>query len=306
MPFTLAYLTTAATPSAVFGEARFMAETAGWAHIQMPTATPQAVRDLAASGAGVIIAEGAALREAILTAAAEFPQTYFISLGSAEAPTGDLPANVLIFATPRDDQTGFMAGAAAGFATQTQRVGVVSNPATLSDRLYRTGFLHGVRYACPRCDIDLVDILDALPATAAQQATFYATHSTDVIFAPPGPLGEAAWPAAAQNGAFVIGAGADVYQTAFVNGTTPGADLVLTSVWLNPAQAVRQALTAYQLGTPYAGLQALSAQNGGLVLAPYRTTRLSGLDITELAAILDRLASGDLDTGVDPLTGEER
>jgi basic membrane lipoprotein Med (substrate-binding protein (PBP1-ABC) superfamily) len=165
-----------------------------------------------------------------------------------------------------------------------------------------------VRYSCTRCEIDLVDVLDGSAATAAQQAAFYASLSSDVIFAPPGELGAAALEAAATSGAAVIGAETDVYTSVFAEGATTGADKVLSSLLFSPAQAVAAALAAYRAGEPLNGNLRLEAASGALALAPYRDTDglLSALDRTEIAAVLQRLASGELDTGVDPATGEER
>jgi len=71
--------------------------------------------------------------------------------------------------------------------------------------------------------------------------------------------------------------------------------------------AVQTALAGYVAGVPPAGAQPFSAANGAVALAPYRVSEdvLSELDRQEIAAVLARLADGSLDTGINPLTGDE-
>ena len=85
------------------------------------------------------------------------------------------------------------------------------------------------------------------------------------------------------------------------------ADHVLASVYFDPAAAVVAALSAYQSGSPWSGSRPYSAADGAVALAPFRVTEevLSQLDRSDIAAVLARLASGELETGIDPLTGNE-
>lgn len=304
-PLTLVHISTEAPNAALAEQAQTFANAeVGWAYSQV-TGDAAAVRAQAEAGAAIVLVEGASLVEALPAVAQAFPDTYFIGVGASLA---EPLSNGVTLGESRYDQVGFMAGVMAGYATRTQRVAVVSNTNNVSDRNYRNGFLHGVRYTCTRCEVDLVDILDGSAATAAQQAAFYASLSSDVIFAPPGELGAAALQAAATNGAAVIGAETDAYTSVFSEGTAAGADKVLSSVLFSPAQAVAAALAAYRAGDPLSGNLRTEAASGALTLAPYRDAEslLSALDQREIAAVLERLASGLLDTGVDPATGEER
>jgi hypothetical protein len=54
-------------------------------------------------------------------------------------------------------------------------------------------------------------------------------------------------------------------------------------------------------------VQPFSAANGAIALAPYRDPEgaLSLPDLADIAATLARLADDSLETGVDPLTGDE-
>ena len=277
----------------------------GWSFELAP---PEALRTLAQS-ASVIVVDDATSQATTRAVAAEFPKVYFV--GVNQSAVEDPPPNLLMLGGPpsRQDQAGFLAGMAAGLATQTRKVAVVGDPATAEGLKYRNGFLHGVRYACPRCRVDFIDVANTDQTTwASEEAARYALYGTDVFFGAAGPAGDAALTAAAENGAWALGSVNDAYATFFNNGAAPGADRVLTSVYLDAGEALYTALASYHAGKPLSGVQPLSATTGAIVLAPVRDKigALTALDQADLAAALARLADGSLDTGIDPLTGEER
>jgi basic membrane lipoprotein Med (substrate-binding protein (PBP1-ABC) superfamily) len=259
----------------------------------------------------VIVSVSAALSaDDVRARADEFPQVYFIQLGGAPPGQG-LPANLLWLGGPesRQDQAAFLAGMAAGFATQTQKIAVIGDPSTAEGRKYRNGFLHGVRYACPKCRVDFIDVLDVNDSAGLiQPVTVYVSSGFDVFFAAAGKAGNDALVAAAQKGAWVIGSGGDAYLGLFGNGSVAGADRVLTSVSVDPGEALRAALAAFHDEAPLYGVQPLSAANGAIVLAPIRNPAglLSIPDQADIAAAFARLADGSLETGIDPATGEEK
>jgi hypothetical protein len=86
---------------------------------------------------------------------------------SADARTSTLGPDV------RQDQAGFLAGVAAGLASQTWDVGVPSGGGRDDFGAYLSGFTQGLRYACPRCRLD--------PVTDVGQPSF----GIDVIGVPP-------------------------------------------------------------------------------------------------------------------------
>ena len=289
---------------AVLAAVKRAAQEFGW----LPEVLPgTAVNAAAQSGAAVIIVDDAAQEDAARAAASAFPSVYFICL---HLTGSDLPPNLLALGgAAREDQAGFLAGMAAGFATQGQRVAVISASTSVAGLRYGNGFLHGVRYTCPRCRIDNLEVTDpADTGSAVDLDNKYRLYGVDVFFAAAGEAGNAALVKVVQAGAWGIGSGNDVYITLFNNGATPGADKLLTSVYLDPAAAVYAALTHYHAGTPFAGPQALSAASGALQLAPYRNVAgaLSALDEQDITTTLTRLADGSFETGIDPLTGEER
>ena len=265
------------------------------------------LRALAQAGAAVLVVDDTALAAETSRVAGEFPQVYFICLNLSES--GAAPNLLALGGAAREDQAGFVAGMAAGYVTEAKRVSVIGDPQSAVGRRYRNGFLHGVRYTCPKCRVDNLDVLNLNDtANVVDLAAKYSLYGVDVFSAAAGEAGNAALVKVAQAGAWVIGSGGDIYETQFDGGSAAGADHVLTSVYLNPASAVLSALQQYRAGTPPAGVQPLSAANGAIALAPYReeTGVISPLDQQDIADALTRLGLGTLDTGIDPETGEER
>lgn len=289
-PATIAYF--ALPEGRLEAAVRQAAQDFGWAYERAPQVNAEALERLAGSGARVVVLEGVLGQEAFQIAPA-YPQTHFILVyPAAGGEAAEFPANLLLLGGPgsRLDQAGFLAGMAAGFATETDRVAAVADATTVSGRNYRHGFQNGVRYACPKCRIDLVDWPDA----GGQVAILFAA-GTDVFFHAAGDADAAA--ALAGRGAQVITAAPP----------TEGG-LFLTSVYVDAAPALRAALDAAQAGQALSGAQPFSLAGGAIVLAPYQDPdgRLSPLDRQDIAVAQKRLAERTLETGVDPATGAER
>lgn len=234
-----------------------------------------------------------------LALARQYPSIYFVLLAFPEAGA-EIPANVLFVGGPesREDQAGFLAGLTAGLTTQTQRVAVFSEPTTSAGLKYRNGFAAGLRYACPRCELDLVELSAVSePVFAEAEGQKYALLGADVIFAAAGEAGTFALAGAARNGAWVIaGAGS----------LLPESERTLTRVSLEVTAAFESALADFAAGKPRSGIEPLSVANGGVALAPLREGVLGPLDLQEIDSVRQKLADGSLETGIDPVTGEEK
>lgn len=267
-----------------------------------------ALTTLAQAGALVIVADGAALEAATRAAAEAFPNTYFIGVNQAGSGA-DLP-NALSLGgqAAREDQLGFVAGAIGGLLTEGRIVTAIGYPATPAGLKYRNGFLHGIRFTCSRCRVDFIDSLDQTDGVAvAERARLNASLSSDVVFAAAGAAGVQGLQAAAAQGAWIIGVDPADATGAFAPGA-PGAEQWVTSVYFDAGAAVFSALQAFQAGTPLTGRQPLTAASGALVVAPYRVSEevLSNLDRQDIEALIARLAVGSLETGIDPVSGQER
>jgi len=308
LPLTLGYIATGAGTPGVLSAVEAAAQSNGWHVSQASDPTGDGLRALVAQGIAILVADGPEFEAAAREAALADPALYVINIGHTGTEP-DLP-NLLALGGPlsREDQLGFMAGVVTGYLTEGRVVTAIANPTTALGAKYRNGYLHGVRYACSRCRVDFIDLADEnATAFAAERAALNAQLSSDVAFSAAWPAGEAGLQAAAGVGAWVVGAGDDLFVSVFENGASPGADRVVTSVYFDAGAAVHTALAGYVAGIPPAGAQPLSALNGAVALAPYRVSEdvLSELDRQEIAAVLARLADGSLDTGINPLTGDE-
>ncbi len=275
----------------------------GWEAQQVQADAPNVVETAAQAGASVIVLDGPQLSEQALIIVGRYPQTYFIALHPV---AGDLPANLVAFTEARTDQAAFLAGMAAGFATAKKYVVVIGDPTTSEGLKSTNGFLHGARYACPKCRVETVAVTGDLEKDKAS-VVIYANSGADVFFAAAGVPDELML-RATESEAWVIGWGGDVYMTAFESGNHPGAGRVLTSVFLDPSTALYTALTAYHAGAPLTGAHPPSAANGAVGIALYRSPSdaLSPFDKQAIETALNQLADGSLDPGIDPVTGEEK
>jgi len=285
--------------SPVRAQVQSFAAVNGWTFVPAP-ASAESLREQAQAGVEVIVIAEPGLGPAIAEVAGEHPQSYFIAL---QAEVAEPPGNVLALGGPGDriDQAGFIAGLVAGHATETERVAVFSDTTTPTGMKYRNGFLAGVRYACPQCQRDIIDMAGSEATEfASGEGAKVAALGADVVFAAAGQAGEAALVAAAQNGAWVIG---------HRDPTAADAERVLTTITLTSEAALRSALEAYLQGRPRSGTESLSVANGSLGLEPFSPAAdlvLSPLDRQEIEATIRKLADGSLETGVDPVTGEEK
>jgi basic membrane protein A len=285
--------------SPVRAQVQSFAAVNGWTFVPAPVSA-ESLREQAQAGVEVIVIAEPGLGPAIAEVAGEHPQSYFIAL---HAQVAEPPGNVLALGGPGDriDQAGFLAGLVAGHATETERVAVFSDTTTPTGLKYRNGFLAGVRYACPQCQRDIIDMAGSEATEfAGGEGAKVAALGADVVFAAAGQAGEAALVAAAQNGAWVIGSPSSAVRP---------AEKTLTQVLMGSAPALAAALAHYRDGQPRAGVEPLSLANGSLGLEPFSPAAdlvLSPLDRQEIEATIRKLADGSLETGVDPVTGEEK
>ncbi|MCS6908949.1 MAG: BMP family ABC transporter substrate-binding protein [Anaerolineales bacterium] len=297
---TLVFFTEATDNSVGFEPLSKFAQKQGW---QFRPAGAREVQSILAKAPMAVVSVSAELSpQQWITLAQQHPETYLAIFGPPEAGA-EIPANLLFLGGPagREDQAGFLAGVTAGLATKTQRVAVFSDTTTPSGLKYRNGFAAGVRYTCPRCSLDVIELSafsEVVFAEALGQK--YAALGADVVFAAAGDAGTFALAGAVQNGAWVIA------DNSLSLDRLPNSERLLTRVSLDVFAAFEAALTDFVAGRPRSGAEPLSLANGGVVLAPIREGVLEPLDLQDIHLVKQKLAEGALETGVDPLTGEEK
>ncbi|MBI3244603.1 MAG: BMP family ABC transporter substrate-binding protein [Chloroflexi bacterium] len=267
----------------------------------LDSADPEAAIAMAVGhGDTIIVVAGADLAEVTRNAAQAHPEATFVGV---DQPGDETLANYYTLGGPgsRLDQEGFVAGALAGYVTQERIVGLVVVANTLEGKLYTNGFTHGLRYACGDCKLWTIELENTTDLeTGAGTAARLKEVKADVIFAAAGEAGNAGLEAAAAQGTWVIGLGQDEAAT-----LTVGADKVLNSVLRRPDLLLPSVIMNLLAGTPPAKSIPFDLANG-LSLASNFGPNVSPAVAGLMDELLPQLASGFLDTGVDPATGEVR
>ncbi|RIK18419.1 MAG: hypothetical protein DCC53_16470 [Chloroflexi bacterium] len=111
---------------------------------------------------------------------------------------------------------------------------------------------------------------------------------------------------AAELGAWVIGVDQDEYGTTFGNGEAPGSDKIISSAVKRVDQGVYDMIEALALGEslPEGSLYLMDASVNGVGFAPAHDAAVPEDVTAQVQAILDGMAAGEIETGVDPVTGD--
>jgi basic membrane protein A and related proteins len=182
------------------------------------------VRDYAGSiatfgeqGYNVIVTVGSALGETTIKARATFPEADFIGVDQFQSATVDGVAGI----TFAEDQAGFLVGAMAAMMSQSNKIGAVcGTDAVPSTWRFGEGYKAGAAFADQfkgvTTDVLVVyhnDVDRAFtdPEWGALTAKNLLDQGADTIFSCGGATGDSAITAAAQAGAYAIGADTDQY-----------------------------------------------------------------------------------------------
>ena len=253
----------------------------------------------------LVAAVGTGLGPAIQAAAQAHPEIRFVAV--EETGVQPLP-NLLVIGGEniRLDQEGFLAGILATVENQNEYVGWIGQNGTVSGTIYRNSFVHGVRYACPRCrlfDFELdpsAGAPDGITAAGSLLGDYVDTAS-----AVPGAAGDAGLIALAKSGIRVAGTQPDFYSSVFGGGTGDGSKSVLGGPAYRPDILLADLLPRYLGGEQFTEAAAYSLENHSLEFAAFPNDWISSGRQIYLQEIVDDLASGRLDIGVDPKTGAE-
>jgi basic membrane protein A and related proteins len=257
-------------------------------------------------GFDAIITVGFLIADGTKAAAAAHPDVKFIGVDQYYEP-GTVTDN-LVGLQFREDQAGFLAGALAAMMTESQTVGVVAGVEIPPVKKFKNAFDNGAKFINP--DINLLGVYVPTfvdPALGASTAEQLIGEGADVIFGAGGPTGSGAIKAAAEAGAFVIGVDQDEYGTTFSGGTAPGADRILSSAIKRVDVSVYDQVKAVVEGTFVGnGIALYSAENDGIGYADYNDAAAAVPDAVKarMEEILAALKSGELTTGVDPVSGD--
>ena len=255
------------------------------------------------TGHDVIVTVGFLLGDVTLAAAESNPDVFFIGVDQFFM---DHPEN-LVGIQSREDQGGFLAGVLAGLMTESKTVGGVYGIDVPAVVKFRNGFEQGVAYVDSEIEVlgvyhDSFQDVAGGAATAEQMIG----QGADVIFGAGGPTGSGGIQFAANEGVLVIGVDQDEYLTTFGKGESPGAENLISSALKSIDVGVYDMLNALTVGDidwQGGGLYNLEVANDGIKLAPPHDADVPDEVLEQLSEVYDMLKSGDLETGVDPLSG---
>ena len=177
-----------------------------------------ALRQLAASGDDLVIGVGYIFAADLEHVAADFPNTRFAGV-DYEPTRPDMPPPNLLGLRFREHEGSFVVGAIAGMLSKTKTVGFVGGMKIPLIRKFEAGYIAGVAYVCPECNVLSVyagttpaAFADATLGRELGDAQYRA--GADVIFHAAGKTGDGVLAAARAHGALVIGVDSDQYDEA--------------------------------------------------------------------------------------------
>ncbi len=259
--------------------------------------------------AQVVVSSGFYFGEVMLAAAQNNPDVYFIGVDQfvANGPTNYVGIQF------QEDEVAFLVGYLAGLVTESNIVAGIYGPDFLPLKRFRNGYEQGVRYAAAerQQDIEILGVyLDSFfsPDVGAETAQSYIDSGADVIFGAAGASGSGAILHAAQQQVYVIGVDQDEFFTTFQGGTVDGAEYLITSALKRVDIGVidlltilaREQFAAFPGGENYV----LTVANGGLTFANPHLADIAPELYERVTEVEQQIASGVLQTGVDPITGE--
>lgn len=257
---------------------------------------PAAIAARIAAGDNVLVLAGDGQGAAVSAAAAAHVAVTFIYMGQ---PAPAATNNLIVLGADGfpADEMGFLAGLAAGAASRSEVVAAVVSLLDVSGRAYDSGFQNGMRVACARCKYIQIDtrIYAGLDVQQALLIRLREDEKVDTLWVAPGAGGDWLLEGCAQQGCSIV-----------TNGK-PAAKLepaVAAVVALRPDLPLTAILDAlWEERAPVVPVM-LNAASGALQLQPLGArAALTAGDVSVVMDFANRLASGELATGVDPATG---
>ncbi len=182
-----------------------------------PADNAKNIAQLADAGYDVIVTVGFGLGEATMNASQQYPQIKFIGVDQDHSAARAANLVGLLFA---EDQAGFLAGALAAMATESDHIGAVLGSDTIPPVWrFGEGYRAGALYIDPDIKVTLVyhnvDLSKSFtdPEWGRAAAVELIGQNVDVIFAAAGQTGNGALLACADQDVLAIGVDIDQYET---------------------------------------------------------------------------------------------
>jgi basic membrane protein A len=251
-------------------------------------------------GYNLVIAVGFDLQPKAQAFAQQNPN---VKVAMVDATADNPMANVLglVF---REDQAGYLAGAAAGLYTKSNQIAGVYGLDIPPVHRYRVGYENGAKAVNPNlkaplgvyqpacnCPSDFND-----PAWGQARAVEFISRGADVVFGAGGSTGNGALLAAAQAKVACVGVDVDQFLT------YPDVDsCLLTSAEKHISVAVQDAVVAAAKGQWKSGIRTFSAADNGVGVAPYHNydSQLTADQKAKIDAVAKGLKDGSIKTGAE-------
>lgn len=259
-------------------------------------------------GFDVIITVGFLIADITLQKAEENPDTWFIGVDQFVT---DGPENYVGIQF-REDQGGFLVGALAALVAEMEDSNTIAGvygieiPPVIK---YRHGYENGAKYINP--DIETLGVyIDSFeaPDRGASAAEQFIGEGASVIFGAGGPTGSGGILAATQQGVYGIGVDQDEYYTTFEDGETPGVEYLISSALKRVDVGVADMISVLAEENydefPGGEVYILSVENGGIGFAEKHDADIPDEIYDQVTEVLNMMIDGEIETGVDPVTGE--
>lgn len=247
-------------------------------------------QSFASAGAGLVITS--TLGADIPRVAAANPDTTFFAYADGKMP----PVSNVTWAVFADQQTAYLAGAAAAMASTSKRVGFLGGADTPVLRRFEAGYVAGAQAVVPSIKVEIAYVTRVpdyngfeSPSLAAMSASTMLRHGVDVVYAASGASQTGTFQAvidksdATHRPLWAIGADDDAWSDQSWQRTLTSRDHILTSTVKRLDVASLEAVRDYETDSLRPGLRIYDLANGGLALAP------SGGHLRPYQARLDEL-----------------
>ena len=259
-------------------------------------------------GFEVIVTVGFLIADATYAAAEANPDVYFLGVDQfvADGPTNYVGIQF------REDQSGFMTGVLAAFVAEWLESDIIAGVYGIDIppvKRFRNGYEQGARHVNP--DLTILGVyIDSFvaPDRGASAALQFIGEGASVLFGGGGPTGTGAILAGAQEGVYVIGVDKDEWVTSFGAGETPGSEFIISSALKRVDQGVRDMVAMLaegdMSGFPGGGIFLMDAAMNGVGLAPPHESDIPDSVWDQVDAVNAVLIAGDIETGVNLMTGD--
>lgn len=259
-------------------------------------AREERLRLLAENGDNPVIAVGFVYATSLAVVAADFPDTQFAIVDSADA-TADNITN-LLFA---EEQGSFLVGVIAALKSTAGNVGFIGGVQVPLIEKFEAGFAAGVAAVDPSITVQTAYLtqppnFDGFkdPAAGKTAAEGMYQNGADIVYAAAGGSGGGVFEAASDAGAFAIGVDSDQAVTA----DPAVADVIISSMLKNVNVAVYEFLSAFIDGNAQSGEVVFDLSNDGV---GYSTTGGAVDDIVDqVDAFKQQIIDGEIEVPTTP------